>query len=235
MKRVVEAEWLDALPAEDRRAVQARRDLRKVNAWMGHPRVMRRVLAGSFRDRSPRTIVELGAGDGTLLLRLATAMSPHWKPARVVLVDRQRLLSPRTQCAFEALSWPVESVEMDIFRWLQRPQTERSDIVITSLFLHHFADDDLRRLLRYAAAQADLFLACEPHRHRLSLQAAGLLWLIGCNEVTAHDARLSVRAGFAGKELSALWPEGGRWRLAERHAGPFSHCFVARRGGEEES
>jgi hypothetical protein len=39
---------------------------------------------------------------------------------------------------------------------------------------------------------------------------------------------LSVRAGFSGRELSALWPKGD-WLLEERHAGLFSHLFTARR------
>jgi hypothetical protein len=56
-----------------------------------------------------------------------------------------------------------------------------------------------------------------------------LLWAIGCNGVTQYDARVSVRAGFAGNELSALWPASGDWRLTERPAGLFSHLFVAQR------
>ena len=37
------------------------------------------------------------------------------------------------------------------------------------------------------------------------------------------------RAGFAGRELSALWPDEAGWQLDERPAAPFSHLFVARR------
>jgi hypothetical protein len=61
----------------------------------------------------------------------------------------------------------------------------------------------------------------------LALQASRLLGLIGCNEVTRHDAVVSVRAGFVDQELSALWPERTRWHLQEEAAGLFSHCFVA--------
>ena len=104
---------------------------------------------------------------------------------------------------------------------------------MATLFLHHFSEAELRRLLEQAARRADVFLACEPRRDVVSLGAARLLGLLGCNDVTRHDARLSVRAGFAGKELSALWPAGGGWRLTERRAGGFSHCFVAERIGQE--
>ena len=229
MKREVEPELLDELSSADPRAIQSRRDLRKVNALMGHTRIMSRVLVGAFRRRSPQSIVELGAGDGTLLLQLAIRTAPQWKPARVVLVDRKRLLSSRTKAEFEALSWRVESLEMDVFEWLQRPQPEQCDITIANLFLHHFTEENLRSLLRHAAHQTDFFLACEPHRVNFSLCAAAMLGFIGCNGVTRHDAKASVRAGFAENELSKMWPADEGWNLAEHQAGPFSHCFVAQR------
>jgi hypothetical protein len=56
-----------------------------------------------------------------------------------------------------------------------------------------------------------------------------MLGLIGANGVTRHDAAVSVRAGFKGGELSALWPANPRWRLRERRAGLFSHLFLAQR------
>ena len=102
MKREVKPELLDELPASDRRAIHSRRDLQKVNAWMGHARIIASAVAGAFRDRSPRSIVELGAGDGTLLLRLAKRIAPRWRQVRVVLVDRQPLVSTRTRSAILA-------------------------------------------------------------------------------------------------------------------------------------
>jgi hypothetical protein len=53
--------------------------------------------------------------------------------------------------------------------------------------------------------------------------------MIGCNDVTRHDAIVSVRAGFKNRELSELWPAGGAWILHEHAYGLFSHYFVARR------
>jgi hypothetical protein len=53
--------------------------------------------------------------------------------------------------------------------------------------------------------------------------------MIGCNSVTQHDAPISVRAGFSGDELSALWPDKQNWWLTEQRVGAFSHLFIARR------
>ena len=225
MKRILEPELLDELPADDRRAIHSRRDLQKINALMGHARAIARVLANT----SPKSIVELGAGDGTLLLKLAKRVAPRWKPLRVVLVDRQQLLSPHTQSEFAALSWDVEALSMDVFDWLDRPNAEPSDVTIASLFLHHFENEDLRRLLCRAASQTRMFVACEPRRSNFALTAAGLLPLIGCNGLTRHDATISVRAGFANQELSVLWPRDDAWHLTEHQEGWFSHCFIAQR------
>lgn len=227
MNREVRPELLDELPAEDPRAIQSRRDLRRVNAWMGHAGIIRRALAGVFRDRPPQSIVELGAGDGTFLLRLARRTASRWKPARVLLVDRQQLLSAETRAEFKALSWNVEAVQMDVAEWL-RGSAEPSDLTIANLFLHHFKDDDLRGLLRQVAEQTSCFLACEPRRSRVALAATRLLSLIGCNEVTRHDGRISVQAGFTDNELSSMWPTDKGWRLTEGRAGWVSHCFLAR-------
>jgi hypothetical protein len=102
-------------------------------------------------------------------------------------------------------------------------------MVFANLFLHHFPEPDLAALLRRAAARTNLFIACEPRRSALGLAVARWLRLFGCNEVTRHDAVISVRAGFAGRELSALWPADNQWQLSEQRAGLFSHCFIAKR------
>jgi hypothetical protein len=229
MERVIERELLDDLPPDDPRAIHARGDLRKVNAWMGHAGIMAGILSNAFEHRPPRSIVELGAGDGTFLLRLARRLGPAWKPSRVVLVDQQRLIDARTTAGFEALGWKVRAVPIDVFDWMEA-EGESTELILANLFLHHFTDDDLRRLFARVAQQTEFFLACEPKRSPLALRATSLLWLIGCNDLTRHDARLSVRAGFSGRELSRLWPGDSGWRLQERAAGWVTHCFAAGAG-----
>jgi hypothetical protein len=55
-----------------------------------------------------------------------------------------------------------------------------------------------------------------------------MVFALGANDVTRHDAVASVRAGFRGRELSGLWPAGAAgWRLNERGIFPFTHLFHA--------
>ena len=74
---------------------------------------------------------------------------------------------------------------------------------------------------------APVLLATEPRRGSFPLAAARLLWAIGANDVTLHDAAASVRAGFAGNGTSALWPAGQGRPIEERRGGLFSHVFAA--------
>lgn len=106
---------------------------------------------------------------------------------------------------------------------------EKTRVVIANLFLHHFQEAELKRLLGNIAAHCELFIALEPLRLAMPGAVRPWLRLIGCNEVTLHDAVVSIRAGFCGKEISAHWPAASGWRLTEHRAGCFSQMFVARK------
>lgn len=229
--RTVEMEWLDELPATDPDAVRSRRDLQRVNRWMGNGRVLAQLLSQPTLPQAPKVIVELGAGDGTLMLQLLRRMERAWSGGTVVLVDRQPVVTDATRGELRSLGWEVDVAACDVFEWLKQTDGTFVDLMATNLFLHHFTESRLHVLLRLIARNTLVFAACEPRRSRFALNAARLLWLIACNAVTQHDAVISVRAGFTGNELSNLWPESNDWQLDERKVWPFSHAFVARRRG----
>lgn len=227
MKRIVQPEFLDTLPAGDPRAIRSRLDLRRVNGWMGQHAMMAAPLQKALKHQPPGHIIELGAGDGNFLLRVAQKISPRWPAVKVALTDLQENVSAETLAAFAALGWPAEAVVADVFDWLQT--FDAGEIVIANLFLHHFEDARLAELFRLISPRAKLFIAAEPRRAPWPLLCSRLLWAIGCNDVTRHDAVVSVRAGFSGEELSALWPDRQHWRLTEHRAGAFSHLFIAQK------
>ena len=232
MRRVVEPELLDHLPPADPRAIASRRDLQRLNRAMGHAGLVINTLRAYLGANSKRPqrlrVCELGAGDGTFLLELARRWASRGLRGTALAIDRQSVISTGTRCEFAALGWPVEPVETDVFCWLDGAAPE-SDVILCNLFLHHFQETEITRLMRLAGARTSVFIACEPSRSRLALKASQLVGLIGCNSVTRHDAVVSVRAGFDDQELSRLWSADGSWRLSERSAGLFSHCFFARR------
>ena len=223
LERAVAPEWLDDLPPADRRARRSRRDLRLLNRIMGHAVIIRRALRGQLR-KAHASFVEIGAGDGELLLRVVGLGGGN----EVVLVDRQQTVPAETVAAYRDRGFTPRTVVADVFEWL-RQETHTFDAVVANLFLHHFEDHALADLLALVARRTNLFVACEPRRAGLALAGSRMLGLLGCNDVTRHDAVISVRAGFRAAELSALWPADNGWTLSERRGGLFSHLFVARR------
>jgi len=229
VQRCVEPELLDRLPASDPGAVRSRRDLARVNVLMGHAAIMARSMIACGAGNRPRILLDIGAGDGTFMLRVARRLAPRWPDCRLILLDQQNIVSAETRSAFGALTWTVETVAADVFDFFSAADCPSADVVTANLFLHHFRDEPLSRLLSLIAQRTPLFLACEPRRDAVASAGSRLLWAIGCNHVTLHDAAASVRAGFRGRELAALWPRSNGWDLQERAAGLFGHGFAARR------
>lgn len=238
MPRCVQDETLDHLAETDPRALRSRADLRRINRIMGSRAIMLRALERALpRDIGvPRRIIEFGAGDGTLMLRLSERLSLRWPDVELTLLDRQRLVDAQTMDGFHRLGWNVTLLTTDLLDWLGKPDSDASvarryDLAVANLFLHHFDGPELEQALAGIAQRCDAFFACEPRRANLALAASRLTGLIGANEVTRRDAVLSVQAGFTGAELSALWPRDARWQLQEQSAGLFSHGFLAVRRG----
>jgi SAM-dependent methyltransferase len=244
LTRVVEAETLDHLEPDDPHAERARRDLLRVNRVMGTTRIlagaMRSAMDGRMPAGRPLRVLEIGCGDGDLLLA-ATAGLSAWPKVDLTLLDRQPLVDFETRRAFAARGWLARTVTADVFQWASAPSHwPRFDLVVANLFLHHFEAQPLAALLKAVAARCDALVACEPRRVRLALAASHLVGAIGANAVTRKDAVLSVRAGFVEREISALWPGSGEtaanghdaadaWRCREYDAGLFSHVFIATR------
>jgi hypothetical protein len=222
LPRVVRPEILDELPPEDPRAIKSRQDLARVNWWMGHANLLSNRIKES---EMPIRVLELGAGDGRFLLSLLKRLGPAARGGHATLLDKAPVLSKEIMASYEQIGWTVRTLQADVRTWLS---LERWDLIICNLFLHHFLDADLRQILQLALLRADWLLACEPRRSHRAWKGAQLLWLLGCNEVTRHDAVVSVQAGFRRNEISALLSDP-QFKIREESVGLFSHLFEARR------
>ena len=219
--RALVPEILDHLAPDDPRALRSRRDLARINWVMRQAAIMARALSDF---PAPRLLADLGGGDGRFLLSVARRLASRWPGVKVLILDQQSIVSAETRSQFAALGWSCEVLQGDIFQTLPKITP---DIVTVNLVLHHLDDAALARLLALVAKRAKGFAACEPRRSHFALFASHLVFALGANDVTRHDAVASVRAGFRESELSNLWPQAGAWRLGERAAFPFTHVFKA--------
>src|SRR5688572_11118596 len=224
MTRILQPELLDELPSTDPRAIHSRRDLRRINRLMRNARPIISFVCAFVQNhvvKGPLTVAEIGAGDGYISSQLAGALSRRGISGELLLIDRQPSspVPPR--------HWKSDSVQADIFEWLGR--APRVQVIVANLFLHHFSDPQLRDILGRCAGLCECFAASEPRRSTLAEWFSRRVKLIGCNDLTRHDAEISVRAGFNGSELTALWPATPNWAVTERRAGLFTHFFGAAR------
>ena len=254
-QRVVVAETLDGLDERDPAAQRSRRDLRRIHLAMGTRTILRRALVDMIgcdgdgggdddREREPSPashrpvrILELGAGDGSLMLGVARALDRRWGRVELTLLDRQSLIDPATVEAYGELGWTAVPRVVDVLAWADQASdacaesaAARWDLIVTTLFLHHFDGAALARVLGAVERRTERFFACEPRRAPLALAGSHLVGALGANAVTRADAVLSVHAGFRGDELTRLWPgRADEWQVREYRAGLFSHCLRADR------
>lgn len=236
--RCVVPEALDELAPDDPHAQRSRRDLQRIHRVMGSIAWLKRAIARLPMSRPPKTVLELGAGDGSLLLRLARAIQPQWRGIRVTLLDRHPCVDAQTLQSFREVGWHASVVCEDALEWARSSAAPRYDLCIASLFLHHFQGSALDGLLNGMARRSDAAIAIEPRRDALSLAGSRLVALLGANAITRGDAVKSVEAGFAATEIGERWrANGGDWWTDEFRAWPFSHAFLAVRrpapGGAE--
>ncbi len=212
MIRKLTPELLDSLPPNDPRAKGSRRDLRIFNAVLGSARWFRHTLPP--RLRPGERVLEIGAGSGELGAALT----------RAGVVTDGLDLGPRPA------AWPVAARwhRADVFAFTGWGDYE---VVIGNLIFHHFDAAGLRLLGTRMAAQARVIVACELARWPVSQRLfAALCAVVRANDVSRHDGRVSIEAGFLGEELPELLgldPAVWRWRVGTNCLG--SYQMVAER------
>ncbi|MDP0501283.1 MAG: hypothetical protein Q7P63_14410 [Verrucomicrobiota bacterium JB022] len=191
MQRVVEPEILDGLAWDDPAALGNRRDLRTINALMGNFSWFGQELRMHLRP--DEHIIELAAGDGALGRYLERhIIAPFGYRGGYAGLDR----IPRPQ------RWPEdwEWLETDLANWCE---SGGCPVVIGNFILHQLTDEELRSLGEKLRC-ARVLLFNETARCRSALCLAYLGYVLGFNRVSRHDAPVSVRAGFQGRELADL-------------------------------
>lgn len=85
------------------------------------------------------------------------------------------------------------------------------DIVISSLFTHHFADDNWIRLIqKMADFAAEYVVINDLHRHWFAYHSIGVLTSVfSKSEMVKHDSKLSVLRSFKREELEKLLKKAG--------------------------
>jgi SAM-dependent methyltransferase len=215
MKRLIEPELLDHLPAEEARENLA--DLVRINRHFGGHSVLRKALGEIARADESFSVLDVGAASGDA----ARVIGASFPRASVTSLD---------QNAVNLSEAPEPKLLADAFRL---PFREGSfDVVFSSLFLHHFETAQVAELLRgfYAVARRGLVM-CDLERHILPyLFLPVTKVLFGWKKITVHDGVISVRAAFRANEMEAVSRAAGIEGAEVRvHRPAFRLSLVARK------
>lgn len=193
-------------------------ELQRVNRWLGDAWTLRRTLLKEVKNSGLGrvSILDVGAGSGELL-RVAADWAEK-TDSSVGLIGLE--LNPLSARAIldESHHFPsIGAVRGDAF---QLPFAEKEfDYVISSLFTHHFIEDQVVALLREMARVARRGICViDLHRHPIAYllyTTVGRLMLH--NRLLREDGALSIRRSFKPAELLALGHQAG-----------LQHCRVER-------
>jgi SAM-dependent methyltransferase len=187
--RHIEPEILETLAPEQ--AARSLGDLRRINRLTGGHWILRRLLRRFVRREEAFSFLDVGSATGDM----GDAVRRAFPNARVTSLDRTfhhvaRAHPPR--------------VNGDAFRLPFAPGS--FDFVFCSLFLHHFSNDDVVRLLRsFGAVARRSVLAIDLERNPIPYWfLPATAWLLGWDRVTRHDGPISVQAAWRKEELREL-------------------------------
>jgi SAM-dependent methyltransferase len=193
-QRVIVPELLDQASPEE--ASPALADLARVNRYFGGHRILRSIMGGLAARGESFSLLDVGAASGDL----GAALRSRYPGATVVSLDR---------LGFHLRGAAQPKVVADAF---QLPFGSGSfDFVFSSLFLHHFTDDQIVEVLSHFKRLARrAVLAIDLERGPLALRfLPATRWIFDWNSMFVHDGLISVQAAFKKRELLALAQRAG--------------------------
>lgn len=228
-QRAHEQEIMDDLGCSGKVVEQTLRELDFINRWLGG----NAVTMGGFKELIKKqnlppgtlSVADLGCGSGDLLCRLAEYGRSCGIKMQLTGIDANPhiIAYAKEHCKdYPEITFEVANVLSDRF------SQQSFDVIIGTLFFHHFDDATLRTLLPQLVKQARIgVLINDIHRHAWSYHSIRLLTRIfSCSAMVRYDAPLSVRRAFTRADWTKLfnstglkttqfqWKWAFRWKIA---------------------
>lgn len=216
-------EKMDApgLPEGDLR--RALRDIDRINRWLGGYKLVFDALKSipSIRAGREVTVMDLGCGSGDILLAVSQWAAKEKRPLRLIGVDMNPTMTrlAGNRCILrENVSFRNVDVFDDVLL------EDRPDVVMSTLFVHHFDREMLIRLLqRMMELASQAVIINDPDRSIIPYYSIKWLTrLFSGSYLVRYDAPLSVARSLTRAEWKDVLDAAGitdyrmRWRWAWR-------------------
>jgi 2-polyprenyl-3-methyl-5-hydroxy-6-metoxy-1,4-benzoquinol methylase len=205
--RVLKPEILDTLPPEEARASLA--DLVRVNKYWGGHSTLRKLVDRAIPPDQPFTLLDVGAASGDMG-RVMRETRPLAQVTSLDYIESHLAGGSGQRVAGDAFALPFAPRSFDY--------------VFSSLFLHHFTDEQVVELLAgFGRVARKQVLVIDLWRHPVPYYfISQTRWLFGWHPVTVYDGAISVEAAFRPQELTDLARRAG---LAAPQARTFVPAF----------
>ncbi len=193
-ERFIVPEMLDHAPPDVTRA--SLRDLARINRYLGGYYVLGRLFSGVAKSGDSFSVLDIGAASGDM----GAAIRRRYPRAIVTSLDYKG----------DHLAQAADpKVVADAFRLPFRPAS--FDFVFSSLFLHHFSNDQVVELFRsFRCLARRAVLAIDLERGPLAYHfLPSTRWAFGWHDITINDGQISVAAALKKDELLALAVRAG--------------------------
>jgi 2-polyprenyl-3-methyl-5-hydroxy-6-metoxy-1,4-benzoquinol methylase len=179
---------------------------------------------------APLDIVEIGCGGGDNL-----RVIKNWAGKQGLPVSLKGIDSNRECVSFAESQAANRNIQFICSDYKEVCFTSRPDIIFSSLFCHHFTDEELIKMLGWMKTNSRTgFFINDLHRHPLAFYSIKLLTqLFSKSFLVKNDAPLSVKRGFKKRDWNRLFAAAGisdfscRWKWAFRWLITFKHATTA--------
>ncbi len=194
-KRNTQKEWMDDPHIDPTLLDKAVADINKCNRWLGGYGFTKSAVARLMDEKKQDSyrIIDIGCSDGAMLRYLSEQLP--LQQLDLLGLD----LSPRSIEQAREKSKEYDNVSFRVSDIFTTPlQDIQCDIVILSLTLHHFAEEDILKFIARFQEMARIGIVINDlHRSRIAYSFFKLLSPIFIrNEISIHDGLISIASGF---------------------------------------
>ncbi|MCT8340270.1 methyltransferase domain-containing protein [Flavobacteriaceae bacterium TK19130] len=204
--RSTESEIMDSFSLQGKEMEHLLTDLKTVNTLLGGTAITLSGLSKLLKHHDKKrliTIIDFGCGDGEMLRQCAKFGQRKGYTFNLIGIDANPHILEEAKIRSEAYD-NIKFQKKDVFS--KKKELPECDIALCTLFLHHFAKDDIQQLLeKIANITKTGIIINDLQRSPIAFQ---LFKLFGKSllrtKIARHDGLVSIARGFTKKELLTM-------------------------------